>query len=89
MLLLDFLMQSVLLDKLQNWQKRNKEQVKAFNDVVNQSTIEQIDPTKPKTNYESKEAEYDAIKKIYNSLDAEGKELYVDLRKEVLSLTSH
>ena len=69
-----------VLDKLQNWQKRNKEQVKAFNDVVNQSTIEQIDPTKPKTNYEGKEAEYDAIKKIYNSLDAEGKELYVDLR---------
>jgi hypothetical protein len=68
------------LNAIIKWQKGNKNNRKAFDDVVYESTLAKIDPTKSIDKYKGRETEYRAIKSLYDQLDAEGKALYVELR---------
>ena len=60
----------------------SKAQVDLFNEVVYESTINKVDPTKPRTAYETPELEkeYDRIKAMYDRLGGKGKALYKDMR---------
>jgi hypothetical protein len=57
-------------------------QVDLFNEVVYESTINKVDPTKDRTAYETPELqkEYDRIKAMYDRLGGKGKALYKDMR---------
>jgi hypothetical protein len=63
--------------------KVKPEQRDAYNKVVNTSTVEEIDPTKPRSEYlkdPEKLAAYDKLVKEYNKLDDVWKNLYVTMR---------
>jgi hypothetical protein len=60
----------------------SKAQVDLFNEVVYESTINKVDPTKPRTAYETPELqkEYDRVKAMYDRLGGKGKALYTGMR---------
>jgi hypothetical protein len=63
--------------------KANPEQRDAFNRVVNESTVNEVDPTKARSEYvddKEKLADYDKLVKEYNSLKQPWKDLYVTMR---------
>ena len=75
--------------RLDRWQKDgklfgvNQEKNKLFSGIVHNSTIEQVDPTNSRNYYKNnpeKLVAYDAIKKDWDRLDAEGRNLYIELR---------
>jgi hypothetical protein len=57
-------------------------QVDLFNEVVYESTINKVDPTKARTDYETPELqkEYDTVKAMYDRLGGKGKALYTGMR---------
>ena len=62
--------------------KESQAQVDLFNKVVYDSTLNKVDPTKPRTDYKTPEEQkaYDEIKANYNKLGGAGKALYVTMR---------
>jgi hypothetical protein len=63
--------------------KARPEQHKAFDTLVNTSTVEEVDPTNPRSKYENdpeKLATYDKLVKEYTKLDKVWKDLYVTMR---------
>lgn len=63
--------------------KARPEQREAYNRVVNESTVNEVDPTKNRSEYlkdPEKLAEYDKLVKEYNKLDKVWKDLYVTMR---------
>jgi hypothetical protein len=63
--------------------KARPEQHKAYDTLVNTSTVEEVDPTNPRSKYENdpeKLATYDKLVKEYNKLDPVWKNLYVTMR---------
>jgi hypothetical protein len=60
----------------------SKAQVDLFNEVVYESTINKVDPTKPRTDYKTPELqkEYDRVKAMYDRLGGKGKALYTGMR---------
>jgi hypothetical protein len=63
--------------------KARPEQHKAFDTLVNTSTVEEVDPTNPRSKYENdpeKLAAYDKLVKEYNKLDKVWKDLYATMR---------
>jgi hypothetical protein len=63
--------------------KSNPEQRDAFNRIVNESTVNEVDPTKARSEYlkdPEKLAAYDKLVKEYNSLKQPWKNLYVTMR---------
>ena len=75
--------------RLDRWQKDgklfgvNQEKNKLFSGIVHNSTIEQVDPTNSRNYYKNnpeKLVAYDAIKKDWDKLDVEGRNLYIELR---------
>jgi hypothetical protein len=63
--------------------KANPEQHKAFDTLVNTSTVEEVDPTNLRSKYENdpeKLATYDKLVKEYTKLDKVWKDLYVTMR---------
>lgn len=60
----------------------SKAQVDLFNEVVYESTINKVDPTKDRTAYETPELqkEYDRVKAMYDRLGGKGKALYTGMR---------
>lgn len=72
-----------LLNDWSNKPENRGERKAAFDKIVHDSTIEQVDPSKPRSAYANnaeKLKAYDAMQAKWNSLDAEGKKLYQDLR---------
>lgn len=63
--------------------RANPEQRDAYNKIVNESTVNEVDPTKPRSEYlkdPEKLATYDKLVKQYNNLKKPWKELYVTMR---------
>jgi hypothetical protein len=68
--------------------KTRPEQRKAFNKIVNDSTVDEVDPTKPRSYYKgktdssgnSKEAAWDKLNKEYNKLSPVWKVAYKTMR---------
>ena len=62
--------------------KESQAQVDLFNKVVYDSTLNKVDPTKPRTDYKTPEEQkaYDEVKANYNKLGGAGKALYVTMR---------
>jgi len=69
-----------LIKRLEDWAKKvNKKFVDLLNDVIYDSTLSKVDPTKPKKDDTSQE-DYDRVKNKYLKLDPMGKQLYVQMR---------
>jgi hypothetical protein len=63
--------------------KARPDQHKAYDTLVNESTVNEVDPTKPRSEYikdKDKLAEYDKLFKEYNKLDKVWKDLYITMR---------
>jgi len=63
--------------------KEKPEQRDAYNKLVNTTTVEEVDPTKSRSEYlkdPEKLAKYDELVREYNKLDKVWKELYVTMR---------
>jgi hypothetical protein len=63
--------------------KARPDQHKAYDTLVNESTVNEVDPTKPRSEYikdKDKLAEYDKLSKEYNKLDKVWKDLYITMR---------
>jgi predicted kinase len=72
-----------LVERAEKFAKTNsRQQVDLFNEVVYESTINKVDPTKDRTDYETPELqkEYDRVKAMYDKLYANGKALYTGMR---------
>jgi|LakMenEpi03Aug12_release.lakeMendotaPanAssembly.Ray.scaffolds.fasta_scaffold05264_21 hypothetical protein len=63
-------------------------QVDLFNEVVYESTINKVDPTKARTDYKTPELqkEYDRVKGMYDKLSGRGKALYTGMRDAYKSM---
>ena len=69
-----------LVKKAEDWSKNVSQKMRdAFNDVVYDSTISRIDPTKAKKE-DTTQADYDRIVDKYKKLDPIGKQLYQQIR---------
>jgi hypothetical protein len=69
-----------LVKRAEDWAKKSgKQAVNAFNDVVYDSTISKIDPTKPKKD-ETTPGDYKRIVDKFNKLNDMGKTLYKNIR---------
>jgi len=62
--------------------KESQAQVDLFNKVVYDSTLNKVDPTKPRTDYKTPEEQkaYDEVKANYDKLGGAGKALYTRMR---------
>jgi hypothetical protein len=72
-----------LVERAESFAKtESKAQVDLFNEVVYESTINKVDPTKPRTDYKTPELqkEYDRVKAMYDRLGGKGKALYSGMR---------
>jgi ADP-Ribosyltransferase in polyvalent proteins len=69
-----------LVKRAEDWAKKvGKQAINAFNDVVYDSTISKIDPTKPKKD-ETTPEDYKRVVDKFNKLDPMGKTLYKNIR---------
>jgi hypothetical protein len=69
-----------LVKRAEDWSKKaGKQAVNAFNDVVYDSTIFKVDPTKPKKN-ETTPEDYKRVVDKFNKLDDMGKTIYKNIR---------
>jgi hypothetical protein len=72
-----------LVERAESFAKtESKAQVDLFNEVVYESTINKVDPTKLRTDYKTPELqkEYDRVKAMYDRLGGKGKALYTGMR---------
>lgn len=72
-----------LVERAESFAKsESKAQVDLFNEVVYESTINKVDPTKDRTDYKTPELqkEYDRVKDMYKGLGGKGKALYSGMR---------
>ena len=67
--------------ELRNWIKANPELKDTFNSVVYTSTLEGVDPSKPKSNYKGDKAtKWEELQVDWEALESQGQEQYVQLR---------
>lgn len=72
-----------LVERAESFAKtESKAQVDLLNEVVYESTINKVDPTKDRTDYKTPELqkEYDKVKAMYDKLSGRGKALYTGMR---------
>jgi hypothetical protein len=72
-----------LIERAESFAKtESPAQVDLFNEVVYESTINKVDPTKARTDYKTPELqkEYDRVKGMYDKLSGRGKALYTGMR---------
>ncbi len=65
------------------WEAKQTEAVKkAFNNTVYNSTLDQVDPSKPRTDYKTKEqqAQWDALQADWKAIGPEGQAMYKMMR---------
>ena len=77
-----------IVDKAAAWAKANPEKMTAFNGVVYESTLAQVDPSKPRSEYvgqtdssgNKKDAAWDAMQEQWKALGPEGQTIYKLMR---------
>jgi hypothetical protein len=74
-----------VLKKVADWARANKDRVKTLDTIVYTSTIEQVDPSKPRSYYEKmndpeKLKAYDAMRKDWGKLGKDGRRVYEQMR---------
>lgn len=65
------------------WEAKQTQEVKrAFNNTVYNSTLDQVDPSKPRTDYKTKEqqAQWDALQADWKAIGSEGQAMYKMMR---------
>jgi len=68
-------------NSLENWRKNNPDKVETFDRIVANSTIEEVDPSKPQSDYKGdKELEWDKLQNDWKALGKSGQEQYIQLR---------
>ena len=78
-----------LVKRAEDWAKKvGKKFLDMFNDLVYDSTISKIDPTKPKKE-ETSQADYDRVVNKYKKLDPMGKQLYIQMRNAYAEMYQH
>ena len=72
-----------IIERVEKWAKTNSDKVDALNTVIYTSTLEQVDPSKPRTTY-AKDAEklkaWDAMQSDWRSLGESGQSVYNQMR---------
>lgn len=72
-----------IIERVEKWAKTNSDKVDALNTVIYTSTLEQVDPSKPRTTY-AKDAEklkaWDAMQADWRSLGESGQSVYNQMR---------
>jgi len=76
------------MKRIQNWVKGNPEKEVILNDVIATSTLEQVDPSKPRADYKGKQSEsgkdkqqvWDELQPKWASLKDEGQSVYKQMR---------
>jgi len=74
--------------RVEDWAKANRDKVDTLNNVIYDSTINQVDPSKPRKEYEGKtdesgnklDAMWDKLQPQWNSLGASGQAIYKQMR---------
>ena len=74
-----------VLKSVASWAKNNEGRVDTLNKVIYTSTIEQVDPSKPRSYYEKmgdpeKLAAYDTMRKDWGKLGSDGRKVYEQMR---------
>ena len=76
-----------IIDRVEKWAKTNSGKVDALNNVIYTSTIEQVDPSKPRSEYAKNPAQnaeklkaWDAMQADWNSLGESGQSVYKQMR---------
>jgi hypothetical protein len=68
-------------NSLENWRKNNPDKVETFDRIIANSTIEEVDPSKPRTDYKGDKAlEWDKLQADWKALEKSGREQYTQLR---------
>ena len=76
------------MQNIQNWVKGNPEKEAILNDVIANSTLEQVDPSKPRADYKGKQSEsgidkqkvWDDLQSQWSKLGPEGQNIYKQMR---------
>jgi len=72
-----------IIERVEKWAKTNSDKVDALNNVIYTSTLEQVDPSKPRTEY-AKDAEklkaWDAMQADWRKLGESGHSVYNQMR---------
>jgi hypothetical protein len=76
------------MKRIQNWVKGNPEKEVILNDVIATSTLEQVDPSKPRDSYKGKQSDsgadkqkvWDDLQPQWAKLGAEGQSVYKQMR---------
>jgi hypothetical protein len=76
------------MKRIQNWVKGNPDKEVILNDVIATSTLEQVDPSKPRADYKGKQSEsgadkqkvWDDLQSQWSKLGPEGQSVYKQMR---------
>jgi hypothetical protein len=76
------------MSRIQNWVKGNPEKEVILNGVIATSTLEQVDPSKPRADYKGKQSDsgadkqkiWDELQPQWNKLGPEGQSVYKQMR---------
>jgi hypothetical protein len=76
------------MSRIQNWVKGNPEKEVILNDVIATSTLEQVDPSKPRADYKGKQSDsgadkqqvWDKLQPQWRALGPEGQSVYKQMR---------
>jgi hypothetical protein len=72
-----------ILKRVETWAKNNSNLIDTFNNVVYGSTLDQVDPSKPRSTYEGdtqKLKDWDALQSDWRKLGTEGQSVYNQMR---------
>jgi hypothetical protein len=72
-----------ILKRVETWAKANPDLLDTFNNVVYNSTLDQVDPSKPRSTYEKdaqKLKDWDALQADWRKLGSEGQSVYNQMR---------
>ena len=73
-----------VIERADSWAKsKNKDAIDSFNKLVGESTVNQVDPTKPSSTYETQPKKlqvWNELQPHLNKIGDTGKELYADMR---------
>jgi hypothetical protein len=70
-----------VVNRVSAWGSKNSDKLDAFNNLIYTSTLEQVDPSKPSSNYTGdKLTQWKAMQKDWNSIGKEGQDHYKSMR---------
>ena len=75
---------------LADWRNANKDKAEAFDRAVIESTLAEVDPSKPRTDYKGDKAlEWDKLQADWKAIEKSGRDQYVQLRDAYRSMYDH